>query len=261
MSDNSIAVALGRVLATVEHSLHRWERGKCQNSAARDHNLSQDSSVFSSFLGKSRINLALLEQPIGDNEDEDEIALAHLLEKSHRPMLRDLSVDPATLCKAASAFQRLSVTHPHLQGGWILTQVAIRLLSSKNARLMKECSIHDVIFLTEAAALSDVDGHGRELIIGLFARKVVQVLNQALRDQSSGRRELSLVVSDAAASEIATLLWSLGELGARHQVEDDASFSSYRRMRVVSERPFLSNEQIQGLKFPFLSKLVSDNYV
>jgi hypothetical protein len=254
----SVGVALGRILATVEQSLHRWERGDCQSPIVDNGSLSSDASVFSSFFGKPRMNLAILEQMGSDHDNEDELELAPLLEKSHRPMLRDLSVDPSTLCKAACGFQRLSAKHPHIKGGWTLTRVAVRLLSSKDARLMRECSIHDIVRLSEAAVLSDVDGHGRELITGLFARKVVQVLNEALdsgRDGKSG----SVDVAAATPSEVCTLLWALGELGAKHSLDDEASHSAYKKMRLIAGTPLLTRDQVKSLDVSSAIKLVSDS--
>ena len=255
--DPIVGVALGRILSTVEQSLHRWERGDRQINSLDNESLTHDASVFSSFFGKSRINLSLLEQMVNDQDYEDDAVLAQLFEKSHRPLLRDLSVDPSTLCKAACAFQRLSAKEPHLKGGWMLTRIAVRLLSSKDARLMRECSIQDIIRISEAAVLSDVDGYGRELITGFFARKVIQVLNEALECEGSGKPELSIELSSASPSEVAILLWSLGELGAKHVLNDEARRSAYKKMLLVAATPFLTNEQIKSLDFSSITKLVS----
>lgn len=249
----TVADALGSILATVEHSLHRWERGTVPSSL----NQASEASVFSSFFGKPRLNHQLLEHMLNDGEDDDESALGPLLEKSRKPLLRDLSVDPSTLCRAACAFQRLSKSHPYMKGGWTLTRVAVRLLSSKNARLMKECSIHDIVRLCEATVLCEADGHGRELITGLFARKVLQVLNESL---DSASEESSIDVSMASASELSSLLWSLGELGAKHHQIDDARHSAYKRMRLVSEVSLLSQDQVKSLDCSSTLKLVSMAY-
>ena len=255
LSDVTIGVSLGRILATVEQSLHRWEQGECQNPTFTN-SLSSDTSVFSSFFGKPRLSSAILEQMISDHDDEDEVELASLLEKSHRPKLRDLSVDPSNLCKAACVFQRLSAKHPHISGGWTLTRVAVRLMASKGARLMKECSIHDIVRLSEAAALSEVDGHGRELITGLFAHKAVQVLNEAL---DSGRKMGydSVNIAEASPSEICTLLWALGELGVKHSSYEESRHSAHKKLRMVADVPLLTKDQVNALDVASAIKLVS----
>jgi hypothetical protein len=251
----SAADALGSILATVEQSLHRWERGEC-NRAMPSPNQNNDASVFSSFFGKSRLNQQLLEHMLIDGEDEDDSVLAPLLEESRKPLLKDLSLDPSTLCKAACSLQRLSRAYPNMKGGWTITRVAVRLLSSKNAQLMKECSIHDISRLCEATVLSEADGHGRELITGLFARKVIQVLNDSL-DSTAEKQDGCIEVSAASSRELCLLLWSLGELGAKHYRNDDARHLAYKKMRLVSEAPLLSKDQIESLDFSSSLKLVS----
>ena len=255
MIDPSVANALGSILTTVEQSLHRWERGDCQRVISSS---SQgDTSLFSSFFGKPRIHHQLPEHLEGDLDDDDESVLAPLLEKSKRPLLRDLTVDPSTLCKAACAFQRLSKKHPYVKGGWTLTRVAVRLLSSKDARLMKECSIHDIARLCEATVLSEADGHGRELITGLFARKVLQVLNSALDDELDQKVDSSIDLTAASPPEKSSLLLSLGQLGAKHYSSDDAKHSAYKKMRLESNSPLLSKHEIHSLDLSSTLKLVS----
>lgn len=252
MINLSVSDALGSILASVEQSLHQWERGKTSTTQYD----TRDTSVFSSFFGKPRLKQQLLEHALNDGEDEEESALAPILEKSRKPLLRDLTVDPTTLCKAACGYQRLSKRHPYMKGAWTLTRVAIRLLASKNARLMKECSVHDVIRLCEATVLAEVDGHGTDLVTGLFARKVLQVLNAAV-DNGSKAKDSSIDMSQASSTEICTLLWSLGELGVKHHFHDDAKRSAYKRMHFVCESALLSASEIDTLKLPSILKLVS----
>lgn len=249
--------ALGSILASAEHSLHQWERGKMSTTQSEV----QDASVFSSFFGKSRLKDHLLEHSLndGDDDDDDENALAPILEKSRKPLLKDLPVDPATLCRAACGYQRLSRKYPSMKGAWALTRVAIRLLVSKNARLMKECSIHDVIRLCEATVLAEADGHGTDLVIGLFARKVLQVLNAAL-DNDSDAIDSSIDVSQASHGEICTLIWSLGVFGVKHHFHDDAKRSAYKRMHFVCKSALLSPSAIDTLDTPSLSRLVSSAF-
>jgi hypothetical protein len=262
INDPDVASALGGVLATVEESLHRWERGLYQGPSHDDddydYQLNDDASRFSTFFGKSRLNPKLLDQRIGDrDDDDDDSTLAPLLARSHLPMLRDLTVDPSTLCKAACGFARLSAKHPYITGSWALTRVAVRLLSSKDARLMKECSIHDIVRLCEAAVLSEVAGHGRELVIGLFARKVVCVLNDALDTSDPSKAASSIDVASASSTEIATLLWTLGELGVKHSLPDDSRHLAHKRMRLVTEKRLLTRDQLKTLDTHSIVRLVS----
>lgn len=250
--DSFETMALGRILAAAEHSLHRWERVDFAGDVASV-DPQAENPLFSSFFGRPRINLPILEQDVNDDDDEDDMALAPLTH-SQRPKLRDLMIDPSTLCKAASAFQRLSKKHPYIKGGWTFTRVAVRLLSSKNARLMKECSVHDVVRLCEAAVLSDVDGHGRELIIGLFARQVVKVMNEVLEDGS--QHDTSINIALASSSELSTLIWALGEMGVKYTPVGPGKQLSSKKMRLGFVDPLLRGIQVTSLNLIGLERLV-----
>jgi hypothetical protein len=244
--------ALGQILATTEMSLQRWERGECGSDAPSPGSHS-DGSVFSSFFGRPRLNLPILELVMGgDDEDDSDDFLAPLLKRSKRPKLKDLSIDPSTLCKASCGFQRLSAIHPHIKGGWTMTRVAVRLLSSKNGRLMRECSIHDLVRLCEATVLGDVDGHGRELIIGLFARQLVAVLNETLDD----KKQTDFFIDTATSPEIAIFIWSLGELGVKALRPGEQSHMANRKMRLVTFEPFLSALNVKELDLNSIHRLI-----
>ena len=242
-------MALGEILAAAEHSLHRWERVDFAKdvTSVKSH---AESPLFSSFFGRPRVNLPILEQAINDEEDEDDMALAPL-GRSRRPKLRDLMIDPSTLCKAACGFQRLSKEHPYIKGGWTLTRVAVRLLSSNNARLIKECSIHDIVRLCEAAVLSDVDGHGRELIIGLFARQVVKVLNEILEDDTQHGTPID--IETASSTEISTLIWTLGEMGVKYS---PGKHTTGKKMRLEFAEPLLRRIRVKSLNQTALERLI-----
>ncbi len=242
-------MALGKILAAAEHSLHRWERVDFAKdvSSVESHS---ESPLFSTFFGRSRMNLPILEQAINDDDDDDDLSLAPL-GRSQRPKLRDLMIDPSTLCKAACGFQRLSNEHPYIKGGWTLTRVAVRLLSSKNASLMKECSIHDIVRLCEAAVLSDVDGHGRELIIGLFARQVVKVLNEVLDEDT--KHGTSIDIETVSSTEMSTLIWTLGEMGAKYS---PGKHTSGKKMRLGFAEPLLRRIRVASLDHVALERLI-----
>jgi hypothetical protein len=239
--------ALGRLVATIDMSLHRWERGQCGNNSPSQGSHS-DASIFSSFFGRPRINLPVLEFVLGGEEEEEEDSLlATLPQKTNRPKLQDLSIDPATLCKASCNFQRLSKYHPYINSGWSMTRVTVRLLASKNGRLMKECSIHDLIRLCEATVLSEVDGHGRELIIGLFARQLVSLLNKAVEDTSGENSGSAIVLADITSSEAATLVWTLGELGVKVSPSAEGNQNANRKLRIISLEPVISKINVESL--------------
>eukprot|EP00934_Nitzschia_sp_Nitz4_P005833 Nitzschia sp. Nitz4//scaffold13_size275219//181877//185890//NITZ4_000891-RA/size275219-augustus-gene-0.269-mRNA-1//-1//CDS//3329536065//5823//frame0 len=245
--DSSVAFSLGRILSTVERSLNEWERGDCAYPKIANKATTQGTytALFSSFFGRSKGNQPLLEQAFESRDDDDDNSISS---RSRLPLLRDLPVDPSTLCKAACAFQRLLIKHPEIKGGLKLTDVAVRLLSSKSARLMRECSIHDIVRILEAAVHSDAEGYGRQLSTGRFVYRIVQVLNEAL-DDDSGNDSVSrnIKLEAASPSEIATLFWALGCLGVRHTREDDVPESAYKRLRLVSKRILLSVQQVQSM--------------
>ena len=93
---------------------------------------------------------------------------------------------------------------------------------------MKECSIHDIVRICEAVVLSDVDGHGRELIIGLFARQVVKVLNQVLENED--QNDSSINIGSASSSEVSTLIWALGEMGVNYYPVDHGKQPTNKKM-------------------------------
>lgn len=202
------------------------------------------------------MNRPILEQLMSGHEDEEDTELTSLVVKRHRPLLQDLSVDPSTLCKAACALERIAGKHSDIKGGGKLTQVAIRLLASRNARLMKECSIHDIVRLCEAATRADTEGNNRQLITGLFAHKVVYVLNEALGGEESTIDKPEISIEAASPSEISTLIWSLANLGVKHAAADSAVETAYKRLRLVTNKPFLTQEQVKTLDLHSQTRLV-----
>lgn len=245
--DSFEMMALGKILATAEHSLHRWERVDFSTEIPSAESY-VDSLLFSSFFGRPRRNLPILEQAVNDDDNQDDMDLAPL-GRLQRPKLRDLVIDPSTLCKAACAFQRLSAAHPYLKGGWTFTRVAVRLLSSKNARLMKECSIRDIVRLCEAAVLSDTMGHGREMVIGLFSRQVVKLLNNVIVD--GNQQDCSIHIGSASSSELSTLIWALGEMGVKH-----SPTPTNKNMRLVHIEPLLKHINVESLNIADLERLI-----
>jgi hypothetical protein len=206
-------------------------------------------------LGKSRLNLPILEQDVGDNDDEDDMALVPFIERVQRPKLKDLAVDPSSLCKAACSFQKLAATHPHIEGGFTLTRVAVRLLSSKDARLMKECSVHDIVRLCQAAVLSEVYGNGRELIVGLFARHLVKLLNDALEGDTKDD-SAAMDLASLSSKERSTLIWALGEMGVKCSPSLEDNQATTKKLRLAPIGPILKQCDIDSLDLPTLRNLL-----
>lgn len=246
MSSVQTAHALGCTIASVEQTLHRWERGDIQVQPGESDGYGHSKEQHSPSSSRRRVSSRFLEHLVG-GEDGDEILLAPLLAKSPRPLLRDFSIDPSTLCKAACAFARCSNLNKYIEGGWSFTRVAMRLLSSRDGRLLRECSLNDIVRLCEAAVLCDMETSGRE-ISGLFARKVLQVLNDSVDDDGKMKSGSTISLGVASASEVCSLLWSLGELGAKHSLDYETKPTAYKRMRLVCPLPALSEEELQSLR-------------
>ena len=107
----------------------------------------------------------------------------------------------------------------------------------------------NLIRACEAAAINEAVGRGEDLIVGQFARRFLHLLNDANEQTGGNDRKASsdLKLSSASPEEIATLLWSLGELGARHFAKDNEKQSAHRKLRLVVEPPLLTDDQIQRL--------------
>ena len=104
----------------------------------------------------------------------------------------------------------------------------------------------NLIRACEAAAINEAVGRGEDLVVGQFARRFLQLLNEANdSSEGDGRPTSDLKLASASPEEVATLLWSLGELGARHFVSDNDKQSAYRKLRLVVESPLLTEDQIQ----------------
>ena len=167
-------------------------------------------------------------------------------------------MDPSTLCKASCAFQRLLVDHPDIKGGWKLTSVAIRLLTSKNARLMRECSIHDLVRLCEAAVRSGTNGPEGVLVTRLFAHKVVQVLNDVFAEQPETLNDAtSIKIESARPAEMATLIWALGDMGVKLTVPDgDSRPTAHRRLHLMTDKSLMTMEEVNSMDTGSVMKMV-----
>lgn len=135
-------------------------------------------------------------------------------------------------------------------------RVAVRLLSSKNGQLMGQCPLVDVIGLAHACAISEVNGRERGQTVRLFAGRVVQFMNEALAPDPETHGKAAARLARATPWEVATLLWSVGELGARFFTSDENRQLAHRKLRVVSDKPLLTNDELESLSAVSMANLV-----
>jgi hypothetical protein len=250
-----VAESLGRALSAVESSLLLWESGPRTRSTLRNaRGQVEDSFHYSTFFGR-RFPLPLLNHGVNEHEDEEDENLSYQMERK-LPLLRDLPVDPSSLCKLASGFSSLNQNQPSIVGGWTFLRVAIRLLASKNGQLMEQCPVQDVIRLCHACAMRKTNGREREQVLHLYARRVVQFMNEALDPDRDAHGKAADRLAHAAPWEISILMWSLGELGARHFTTDENRRLAHRKLHLVTDRPLLTEEQLQSLSAASTANLV-----
>lgn len=258
LAQYGVADALGRVFSTVETAIVRWERGNLVQNVEEDEEEDTENrggfNALTALFLRPSLSRQMLDQLIEeyhDLEEEEEKLLSTIVDKKKKklPRLRDLGIDPSTLAKAAGAFARITSNHLNLRGSPILTRVTLKLLTSKNGRLLQEFSMCNLIRACEAAAINEAVGRGEDLVVGQFARRFLHLLNEANNSfpshDSTSKTELRL--SSTSPDEIATLLWSLGELGARHHTTDANRETAHRKLRLVMEAPLMTDDQIAHL--------------
>lgn len=251
--DRSVSAALGRLVAIMEASVLRWESCQCERTSKESVAQVDESIRFASFLGRPRLALRLLEQRLDTAIDDDDESQSVELEKTgNLPLLRDLSMDPATMCKLAYGLSRTKEQFPEVNGAWTFTRIAVRLMSAKNGQLLKVSSAGDNTRLAYACATNQFGGHSRDFIARLYTRRLVQRLNEQLGWSEKGSVSDQLALSP---EDTATLVWSLGELGARHWVADHGvNGTAYKKLRLVTSLPFLSESQIESLSLHSLAR-------
>lgn len=241
LSVPSLASALGKMLSMIKSSLLDWESGALA-AKAEESRVSRNPFSFASFFGRARFLAQLLDQRSDEPpaEEGDEFSVSFLTKKS-LPLLKDLPIDPSTLCKITSSYSRLS-----FPGGEVFARVALRLLTSRSGRLLRECPMPDLVRLCEAVASHGVP-LGRERV-SLFVRKLIHLFNT---EWSSGQ-SYTLLSHDAAV-----LIWSFGELGVKCVVDSgpEGVSSAHRRLHLVGRLP-LDDIQNQSLTTASCVKLV-----
>mmetsp|Transcript_32651 Transcript_32651/g.49199 ORF Transcript_32651/g.49199 Transcript_32651/m.49199 type:complete len:1323 (+) Transcript_32651:138-4106(+) len=235
LRESAVSAALGKIVSIMEQSIIRWESGQCEKQERnRNNTRTEESFPFSSFLGKPRLSLKLLEQRLDKSIHDDDEHSSTETEKSFRPLLRDLSMDPATMCKMAYGLSRTNVMFPELSGDSTFARVAVSLL--KNGQLLKESTVSDCARLAFSCATNEVPGHR------LYVRRLVRHLNRKLESTDQHYVSDQLTISP---QELSILIWSLGELGVRHWTTEDLSEgSSYKKLRLVTTAQLLSESQL-----------------
>ena len=259
-------MALGRVLASLESSITRWEKGDGSSQKIDEVEMDEDSGGFNaiaSFFLRPRLSRQMLDQIIeeyNDLEEEDEKILSSIVDgkKSRLPRLRDLCIDPSSLAKAAGGLAKLKAKHPNMRGTSILTRVILKLLTSKNGRLLHEFSMANLIRACEAGAINDSTQRRLDPVVGQFVRRFLQLLNEANGPVNANKSDIrvDLKLSSTSPEEIATLLWSLGELGARHLSSDKDKGSAHRKLRLVMKGPLITDDQLYHLSTSSTLKVV-----
>jgi hypothetical protein len=259
LDDPVVSGALGSIVSTMESSILRWESCQCEKRSTKGLAHTDEFVRFHSFLGRSRLALRILEQRLDKNIDDDDDSSSPVeAEKSRLPLLRDLAMDPSTMSKLAYGLSRTHHRFPELEGCWTFTRVAIRLLCSKHGHLLKESSVADNVRLAYACATNELPGLGRDHATRLYCRHLVQRLNEKIscpekQDRTTVSSRLGL-----SAQDMATLIWSLGALGAKHS-NSSSNFSSatQKKSRLSCDIPFVSDEQLQYLSAASSAKLLN----
>lgn len=206
-------------------------------------------SSFSSFFGRARHLVSILDQQHEESAEEaDDLTMPSIAKPTRLPLLKDLPLDPSTLCKLACSFVRLRTRYSFTDGGGRLGKTALRLLTSRNGRLLRECPMHDLVRLCDAVATSEMTIAGRERISN-FIRRFVHYLNDFSSDESF----------PLSSQDISSLLWSLGELGVRYHPNDskEDAATAYRKLQLVTEIPSIPTEHLERFSDDLLSRTVS----
>ena len=241
--------SFGRIQETIEASLLRWESGQKNVTASQQH---KEGGLFSrlpsTFFGRARSRrLSLLNLKISDDEDDDDGNTT-----SAKPTLKDLTVDPATLSKLCFGLAQVSRNHQQIIGSEQILRVASRLFSSKNGRLLSECSHKDVIRMC-CACVDTMKLAGKELrefVLRQFPRRVAQLINTPLLD---GRSYLD----DLSPEDVSAMLFALGELGVKASTSTESPETEHRRLRIVPPCPVLAEDMLDSLSLTSVANLVS----
>lgn len=240
--------SLGRVLGLIDVSLASWEAGHSYTSkrkeAGEDVDQRKEAFHFTSFFGRARSHITSFEPKSEDGPDDlDDFPMpSFLAERTRLPILKDLPVDPATLCKLCGSLGRPEAKYSDLCDTSIMSRIALRLMTSRNGRLLNECQINDLTSICISAA-SAPSSTTRE-IVGLFARRVVKVLNEKPAALLAARPVIFI-----------KLLNALGDLGVKYH-PDAESENAHRRLQLTSRLPLSEKLELDSLSNDSLTCLV-----
>ena len=245
----SSLVSLGRVLGLVDVCLASWEAGDAYTVSKKDEDESEHAKErfrFTSFFGRARSHITKFERKGEEMADDlDDYPMPSLLaEKTRLPFLKDFPVDPATLCKLCGSLNQPGTKYSMVCDTHTMAKVILRLMTSRNGRLLRECHVSDLAALC-VTAVSVTSSENRE-IVGLFSRRAVKVLN-----------EHPSLLDTASPSILIKLLGALGDLGIKYHPETD-SRSAYRRLQLTVRLPFSDGFAYESLSNESLKILVSD---
>lgn len=237
---------LGRMIAAIELALLQWERGSypVPHGSSDPASDNKDIQRFKSFFGKSWSHAAKMDLRVDDAvEDIDEFegsAVPSLLtEKVRLPSLKDFPVDPSTLSRLTWSSSRLS-SGPHPTASDTLARVALRLFTSRNGRLIRECQAFDLASIARAASSSS-----QQEIVSVFTRRLVSVLNES-----------PTLLINSPPVHLVGLLFSLGRLGVKYNPAQEPGANHHRRLQLVSSLPNLQRHELDSLPFPILTLLL-----
>ena len=246
----NVSHTLGKLIASIETSLLDWEKGRELDRVDMEIHEDREASKVVSFLGRSRFALRFFDQRI-ENSLGDSYDVQEFSKTSNRlPLLRDLPVDPLSLCKLSSAISKLAHQFDKslIQSG-VLTRISLRLFVSHDGRLLRECPLHDLVRLAEATALSMEVAAARALT-GQFTRKVLHIINEMPSDESG------VIWMDLGPDDLSGLIWSLGELGARYCGTDSDRLTAHRRLS-IAVKPYFPIHSLESFSVSKTIRLVS----
>eukprot|EP00566_Odontella_aurita_P001936 CAMPEP_0113546088 /NCGR_PEP_ID=MMETSP0015_2-20120614/11616_1 /TAXON_ID=2838 /ORGANISM="Odontella" /LENGTH=1827 /DNA_ID=CAMNT_0000446513 /DNA_START=106 /DNA_END=5586 /DNA_ORIENTATION=- /assembly_acc=CAM_ASM_000160 len=237
----------GKLTSTIKASLLRWENGQCSNGSREVDETARDSVDETPIFGRPRLSLPFLDLLVSHDDDdvEETSSIRHYMQQQGSlPSLRDLTVDPSTLCKVAYGLSTLpakqSLGLPQSFSGMSCLRIATRLFASKHGRLLRECNIRDLVRLccacanTIGATRDNFSSADQEFVFRHFPRRVVQLLN-----------ENESLLGQLSASNLADLVWALGELGVQESRNAKNGETEYKKLRLAAKLPALSESQLE----------------
>ena len=248
----SSLVSLGRVLGLIDISLSSWEAGDVhpgpkldEEESKTENEHAKEAFRFTSFFGRARFHITKFERKGEDMQDDlDDYPVPSLLaEKTRLPLLKDFPVDPATLCKLCGSLNRSGTKYSMVCDTHTMAKVILRLMTSRNGRLLRECHVSDLVSLC-VTAVSVTSSANRE-IVGLFSRRAVKLLN-----------EHPSLLDSATPAILIKLIGALGDLGVKYHPEID-SRNAYRRLQLTVRFPFSDDFAYESLSDESLKILVS----